>query len=170
MTEKQILLQELEEEFTKAKKKYAIQTTVEELQSLFLVKDQIMYERFVSETVLNQIRRRVGRFIFDFGGYLHGILVPNPQSLAQISESNFFSDEEKKKIMYFYTRIVKKSAKTLAIGFMPNQQKEAKMIDELVLFWKEIIPEVKVVAEKIELCWEQEEKKEKEQKKEVQNG
>lgn len=136
MTEKTETLQELEREFKKMKSDLGFKSSMEELDKIFFVKDLVLKDGFVSERFSRRLCHRIVETYMDWNGYLHSIVMPNPQSMLNLMESKLFSQEEKKDIMEMMKKIMELSSRNSVIALTFDKKKEAKFIDDAVSFWE----------------------------------
>ena len=106
MTKGPELLKELENEFNNIKKDLKFKASFEEIDKVFYLKDQILKEGFVSPNLSRQITWRIVDTYTSWYNYLHNLIMPNPQSMVQLQESQGFNDEEKEKIMKVMPKLV----------------------------------------------------------------
>ena len=115
---------------------------------LFYLKDQILKEGFVSPNLSRQITWRIVDTYTSWYNYLHNLIMPNPQSMVQLQESQGFNDEEKEKIMKVMPKLVLFGRKNSLIGLTKDKKEEAKFIDDSLKVWKEVLPILVMVNEK----------------------
>lgn len=144
--EKEKLLKELREKFERLKKELNLKVSFEELNEIFYLDDFILTSEFVSENLERQLRYRILDFYHNWANYLHGIVLPNPQSLFAMAESKMFNEEEKKKMMKLMTKILSYICLNSKINITNNKKDIAYFIDNSVIFWKK---ELKDELEKI---------------------
>lgn len=155
------LIQELNSEYEKARKKYKIKASLEDIQKIVYIKDSVMKEGYVSSEIVSNIVRKMVDNLHSWAGYLHGILFPNPQNMLSMTESQFFSEDEKKQLYPLMSEVMSLSSKHSLYSLEGNPQSEAKLIDEAVSFWnKTFNPKLKELMTKVSKSWN-DKKKEK---------
>jgi len=106
MKNKDELLKEFERKFEIMKRELGFKTSLNELDSFFLVKDHVLHEGFVSEALSRQVCSRITETYMHWNSYLHSLIFPNPNNMINFSESQMFNEEEHKKIMKFMSEIM----------------------------------------------------------------
>lgn len=152
---KQELLKELETEFFNLKKELKLKVTLEELDNVFYVKDQILKEGFVSPAFSRQLCWRISDTFNAWYNYFHRLIIPNPQSMVHLQESQAFTDEEKEKIMHTMAKLVLPSIKNTHAGVSRDKKEEANLINNSLKLWKEVLPTILMVTEKTTKAWEE---------------
>jgi len=150
------LFKELETEFNKLKNESGLQSSLEELDKYFFIKDSILEKGFVSSNLSNQLRSRLIDVVVSWDNYLHGLVMPNPQNLFSINEAKALNESDKKEIMKIMSRAAYFVAKSGGIRLKKDKQAEAKFIDEVLGFWKDTYePLFLKLLEKIEEHWKE---------------
>ena len=148
------LMKEFEEEFEKTRKELGFKPTLAELDNIFFLKDFISKEGFVSNKLSRQI---CGRMVDLFGtwyNYLHTIVMPNPASMLNMTESQAFSDEEKQEIMALMAKCMSQVSKNTLNGLTKDKKEEAEFIDSSVELWKkELNPKLREMIKKVKSSW-----------------
>ncbi|MBR9676336.1 hypothetical protein GOV05_04980 [Candidatus Woesearchaeota archaeon] len=150
-----MVLKKLSEEFEKTRKELGFKSSLDELNQVFFIKDYIEKEGFVSQDFSRQLCSRIVDTYNQWYGYLHTLVVPNPHSMFNMTESQFFGDEEKEKIMLLMDELMNHSSKNTIIGLEKNKKEEAIFIDDSLSLWdKKIKPELLKLLKKIAKGWE----------------
>lgn len=148
------LLKELEDKFNKLKSELKFNSTLEEVDKYFFIKDLILERRFVSEDFSNQLRARIIETMINWDNYLHSLVMPNPQNLFNLNESKAFDQNEKKEIMKMMSRVAHFVSRNTLLRLTRSKKEEGKFIDESLKFWKEIYtPFFVKIMEKVESHW-----------------
>ncbi len=132
------LLDELEEKFNALKEELEFESSLEEIDEIFLIKDHILGEGFVSESLSRQICLRIVDLYRGWTGYLHGLIMPNPQNILNMSEAKIFDQNEKKEISELMKKTMEISSRNSLISITRDKEEEAKFIDDCVNFWNDI--------------------------------
>lgn len=148
------ILKEFKQKFEELKEELGFKSTLEEIDSIFFVKDFIQQTGFVSTELGRQLCHRILDTYSSWNSYLHGIIIPNPQNILSITESKMFSNEEKENML----KLIKKSTALISenqvIGLTKDKKAESKFIDSSVKFWEsEFEPGIKKITEKIKTDW-----------------
>ena len=148
------LMKEFEEEFEKIKKEMGFKATLADLDSIFFLKDFISKEGYVSNKLSRQI---CGRMVDLFGtwyNYLHTIIMPNPASMLNMTESQAFPDEEKQEILAIMAKCMAQVSKNTLNGLTKNKKDEAEFMDSSVELWKkELNPKLRDIIKKVKSNW-----------------
>lgn len=148
------LLEEFEKKFKVIKKELGFKSSLKELDDIFFLRDFVLREGYVSESLSRSVCHRIIDLFLNWNNYLHGIIMPNPQYLPNISESEIFSNEEKENVIKLISRIMDLSSKNSIIGLSKDNKGEAKFIDESVDFWKKTLnPELSKILKKANNYW-----------------
>jgi hypothetical protein len=149
------LISEFEKNFEELKKKHKIKSSLNELDEKFLIRDYIEKEGFVSTELLWQIRDRIMSLFSNWANYLHGIVMPNPGSMFNITESEIFDDQEKEELMKKMSRFLTLTSKNAVLNITKNKKEEAKIIDESLKLWNELAPELEKLMIKVHDTWKE---------------
>jgi len=149
------LIKQFEEEFEKTKKEFGFKSTLTELDNIFFLKDFISKEGYVSNKLSRQL---CGRMVDLFGtwyNYLHTIIMPNPGSMLNMTESQIFSDEEKQDILALMAKCMAQVSKNTLNGLTKDKKDQAEFVDSSVELWKkELNPKLKGIIKKVKLNWD----------------
>lgn len=152
------LLKELEEKFDKIKKELQFESTLEEIDEIFFIKDHILDEKFASENLSRQICSRITDFYRAWNNYLHSLIMPNPQNILNMSEAKIFDQDEKKEITELIKKSMEISSRNTLISITKDREEEGKFIDECVNLWEDIFSlKMAEIMKKINDEWSKEE-------------
>jgi hypothetical protein len=148
------LMNEFEQEFEKIKKELGFKPTLEEMDRIFFLKDFISKEGYVSNKLSRQL---CGRMVDLFGAwynYLHTIVMPNPASMLNMTESQAFSDDEKQEMLVLMAKCMAQVSKNTMNGLTKDKKDEAEFIDSSAGFWKkELNPKLREIIKKVKANW-----------------
>jgi len=154
MTEQIELLEDLEKNFLAMQKELKFKTNFEKIDEIFFIKDMVLKEGFVSERLSRRICHRIVETFMDWNGYLHSLVMPNPQNMLNLMESKLFNQEEKKDIMELMKKIMEISSRNSVIALKKDKHGEAKFIDDAVSFWNNTFQnKLDKIMTKINLEW-----------------
>lgn len=131
----EILIKQLKDQFSKWKSEMKFKTNFEEVERVAFVSDLVLKERFVSPSLPRQICGRIANLYTNWAGYLHSLIMPNPQNILNLSESKLFSQEEKKEIHELMSKAMEISSRNGLIGLTKDKKEEAKFIDDAIELW-----------------------------------
>ena len=90
------LILALTKKYELLKKKTGLSVDLDDLDREFVIKDAVLKEGFVPETLLGFLRSRMMDYITSWLGFLHALIIPNPHNLIEVTEASLFNDEAKK--------------------------------------------------------------------------
>jgi hypothetical protein len=130
------LMKELETKFNLLKKELKFKSSFSDIDEVFSLKNFILREGHVAEDFSKQICYMVYDFYNMWTGYLHGLIMPNPSSMINITEHNVLDEEDKAKIIEVMNgTLYIVSLYTLVINLKGNNSDKVKLIDTSVSFW-----------------------------------
>lgn len=136
------------------KKELGFKASLEELDSIFFLRDYILREGYVSSSLSRAISHRIVDLFLSWNNYLHGMIMPNPQYLPNVSESELFDEEEKKDIILIISKIMSLSSRNSLIGVNKDKSKEGKFIDDSVVLWNDVLnPKLTEILKKVNKYW-----------------
>jgi len=150
------LMQEFEAAFETIKKELGFKATLDELDTIFFLRDAIHDAGFVSTKLSRQICARMVQTFTSWAQYLHDICVPNPNSLFSMTENKMLADEDKKGLYKLMDFILEFASRNSLIGLTKDKKMEAALIDESLTFWNENLqPTLSEVVKKINKGWKE---------------
>jgi len=152
--DKKKLMDELNLEFDKMKTELKIKPTLNEMDEIFYIKDFILQSGYVSDSLSRMICRRIVDTFGSWSNYLHGLIVPMPQNLINVTESGMFSETEKDEIIKLINRILAHISGNSLIGITKDKKSEGKFIDDSISLWNDYVkPELGKIMEKVNSGW-----------------
>lgn len=133
------LIKKFENEFNKLKKERGFKVTLKEMDEIFFLKDFVLQSKYIPTQLSRAIANRIVDTLNSWLGYLHGLIMPNPQNMVNLTESNLFDDKEKQEIIKIMNKILNLTSKNSLIGITKNKKQESEYFDEAVKFWKTIL-------------------------------
>jgi hypothetical protein len=131
------LIKEFEEEFAKMQKRLGFKSSLEELDSIFFMRDFIHKEGYVSSQLSRMVCSRIISTFTNWEGYFHALIVPNPNSMPNVEENKFADEADKKEMLKLMTKIRELNTRNTVIGLEKDEKAEAKFIDDSVKLWNE---------------------------------
>lgn len=148
------ILHELEIEFAKIKKDLGFKTTLDQLDSVFFIRDEILNEGFVSNFLSRQICSRITNTYMNWNNYLHGLVFVNPGNMMLMTEARMFNDVDKKRMSSLISETMGLVSNNTLIGITKDKKKEAEFIDNALGFWNtKFKPEIEKVMKKVHDGW-----------------
>jgi hypothetical protein len=152
--EKMNILNDFEEKFKNLQRELKFKSSLNEIDGIFFVKDLILKDNFVSSNLGRQLCYRIAEVYMGWNEYLHGLIMPSPQNILNLSESKIFNQEEKKGIMNIIKKIMELNSRNILITLTKDSLDEGKFIDYSVNLWKnEVGPEVTKIIKKVNKEW-----------------
>lgn len=155
------LIKEFEEKFGIMKKELKFKSSLEDLDKVFFLKDFILKEGYVSNSLSRMVCARIVDTYFGWTNCLHSLVIPNPSSMINITECKMFEDKEKEDITRLMTKIMAFVRKNTLIGLTHNKAEEAKFIDNALKLWNKVSPELINIIKKVTDSWNEKTKSDK---------
>ncbi len=149
------ILKELESEFEKLKKELKFKATLEELDEEFFIFDYVQDKGFLNTSLSRMICARAVDLFMSWYGYLHSLIIPNPQSILNITESQLFDEKEKGEIQQTMSRLLTLTSKNGYIGLIKDRKEEAKFIDECLSTWLNLKPKLAEILKRVNKTWQE---------------
>jgi len=148
------LRKEYETKFAAMKKSLNLKSTIKDFDEIFFVNDFIEKEGYVSNDLSRQLSKRISEMYISWLQYLHGLLVPNPQSLVNVFESQQFNDKERRDIQKIIDKVMVLTSKNSLVGLTKDKKQEREFMDESVSLWKkEVNPKLRTIMKKVHDKW-----------------
>ena len=100
------LIKELEEKFQEMKKDLGFNTTLEELDEIFFLKDYFQKERVIYNSLSRAICGRIVDTLNSWLNFIHGLIMPNPNSMINLVESQSFNENERQEFNKLIVKIM----------------------------------------------------------------
>jgi hypothetical protein len=129
------LVKRFEREFEKLKKELGFRPSLEQLDDIFYFRDFIQKEGYIGTKLSRMLS---GRIVSTYGmweGYLHSLLMPNPNNMPNIEESKLMDEAERKEILKQMTKLRAFVTKNAVIGLTDDRKAEAEFFNEAVELW-----------------------------------
>jgi hypothetical protein len=153
------LIKEFEEGFDAVKKGLGFKASLNELDSVFFLRDFISKEGFVSTALSRQVCARINETLVGWYNYMHSIIMPNPGSMLNMTESQAFSDEEKQELMLTMNKIMAVASSNTLNGLTKDKKEEARFIDNALSIWnKTVKPKGIEILKKVNANWKEKSK------------
>jgi len=140
--------------FEKVKRELHLKTTYEDLDTIFFISDMVKKDGYLTSSITRVICHRIMSQFMSWNGYLHGLVMPNPNYMISVSESENFDEESKQELLNLMTKVMTFSSRNNSLTFLRDPRADAKFIDDAVAFWKNTFaPETAKYLAKIEKSW-----------------
>jgi len=110
---------------------------------------------------LRFMRRRMNDKLVWICNIIQSIIQPNPSSIINLEESNFFSKENKIHLSNILRELMQIERRSLALDINQNEKEDAELIKEIYKVYKKLKPDINKISEKMLECWKTERKLEK---------
>ncbi|MFW5846673.1 MAG: hypothetical protein ACOCUU_00795 [Nanoarchaeota archaeon] len=155
--EKQEIIDKLKEKLNKEQEEIGMQVPFEEIDDSFYIKDHIVEKGHVSESAIKQMCSIVTETFQAWVGYLHSIIMPNPQNLLNVGESKVFDNEEKKEITNLMKTAMEISSRNSLIGLKKDKKLQVEFLKDCLKIWNEkFCPSMIKIMEKVNKEWKEE--------------
>ncbi len=148
------LLEEFEKAFKDMKDELKFDSSLDELDDIFFLRDNILNSGYVSPKLSRVVCARIRDTFNLWITTLHNYLIPNTQSMLSVTENEVFDDKEKEQITSIMNRFMAFTSKNIVIGLTKDKEQEAKYIDDSVKLWKENLDKLIKIEKKINKSWE----------------
>lgn len=140
---KKDILAEFEKEFESMKKDLGFSSSLDELDSVFFIRDFIQKEDFLSNRLSRQVCARIRDTYWSWVNYLHSLIAPNPGFMISINESECFNEKERLEIVKLISKMMIFVNNNTMIGLSKDKIAEAKFVDDAFSTWKnEVSPKL----------------------------
>ncbi|HLC85518.1 MAG TPA: hypothetical protein VJH22_07035 [Candidatus Nanoarchaeia archaeon] len=150
------LLKEYESKFAEMKKRWGFQSSLDDIESIFFVKDMIAGDKFVSEHLSRSICYRMSNLFVNWNRYLNSLMVPNPGDMILTEEHQMIDEQDKQRAMILMSKSAELASRNSVIGLTKDAKEEGAYIDACVNHWRsELLPFLTHVMKKVNKGWHQ---------------
>jgi len=135
MEDDEKLILEAKKAFEECRKDLGFTKTFEQVDEVFFVKDGILKSGYVSDRFSRQLCGHIVETLGSWSNYLHGAVMPNPGFMANMTESKFYSEDDKKEMLVLISLIMELASTNSYVGVSGDKKAEAEFIDGAVDFW-----------------------------------
>lgn len=150
------ILEQLETEYKKYAEARGLSISLDELDSIFFIRDHVQKEGYVSTALGRMLSHRISETYYGWIQFLHRLIMPNGGSLIDIKESKLFEDKDA--IIALFNKLVELVSRNTLIGLNKDTEMEAQFITDAVEFWKTSTPELLKHVTAINTMWKSEKK------------
>ncbi|MFP4656121.1 MAG: hypothetical protein ACLFNK_00910 [Candidatus Woesearchaeota archaeon] len=154
--DKEKLMEELEEEFNRVKDELGFETSLDELDKSFFIRDMVLAYGFVPPSFISTISHRIKDRFYQHVSQIHRMLVPSPYSMMESAEHDMLSDDEKKELDILMKRYLQKTVECGLVLMKDDKDGQAKFIDGSFSLYKETLPIMIRYQEKTNELWKDE--------------
>ena len=130
------VLKSFEEEFEKLREDLGFKATLDELDSVFYLRDFVQQWGFVSTNLDRVLSGRIRDTFQSWLVFLHRLSMPNPSYMPEAEEAALFESqrEEQFALMHRYLAFITDNS---IIGLQSDQKRQAEYFDEAMQLWNE---------------------------------
>jgi len=151
---KAAVLKELDEKFSEIQKEIGFESSLNDIDEIFFIRDYILDQGYVSESLSRQIAGRMAETFMGWNNYLHTLIMPNPHNMINVNESKTFNEAERKEMGKIMTDAMRWVSTSTLAGVNKDKALEKEFIDGSIKFWKEKFgPELIKIMGKIREEW-----------------
>lgn len=151
-----MILEELEKAYEKYGQERNVTISLDELDSIFFIRDYIQKEKYVSTNLGRAICYRITETYYSWINFIHRLIMPNPNSLLDLKESKLFEDKEE--LIAILNKMVELTSRNSLIGIKKDIEGEKKFIEDALSLWKSISPILIKNLTEINAMWKNEKK------------
>ncbi len=149
------LISELEKRFSEIQKELKFKSALDDLDRVFHIKDFVLKEGYVSPYLSRIICYKITDTFISWNNWLHSLVMPFPNNMISMAESDQFSDNEKQEIIRLMSKITAFTSRNLSINLINDPEKEAEFIDDSLKLWHNTVkPELIKLTKKLAAYWE----------------
>lgn len=148
------LIKKFEKEFAVMKKELKFKTSLDELDDVFHLRDRVLKNGYIPRHTSRMVCSVMVERLREIGNYLHSLVVPNPQSMFSLIESELFEEKKKEEFKKLMSRIMFFSSASILNELKKDRLRDGRFIDEAMKFWKETCkPKLIGILESVNADW-----------------
>ena len=137
MIDKKDILKELEYDFEKLKKELDLIISLEDLDSIFGIKDSILSDGYVGENLSRQICSKISETFHNWINYLNNLILPNPGHMVSQTETKLFNSKEDKELIWNLTQGAMRYVSKNSLDVVTRDKVlQRELINGSVEYWK----------------------------------
>lgn len=165
------LTKDFEKTFEKSKKEIGFKPSLNEIDAVFYIRDFINKEGYISTEPFKQVCRRIIDVYSMWLQYMHGLIMPNPGNVINMTEAQLYSEEEKEKIGKMIDKIMVLTTSYNSLMLEMNNKSAKAFIEDACSYWKnELSLELKKMLKKSNEGWNEKFNSKQEKKKKDSNN
>jgi hypothetical protein len=127
-------LEIFKQEYGKKAKEYSL-PSFDKLNEDLFIQDFINEKKFVPQGILGFVRSRMVELFAGWTGYLHGFIMPSPQSAILMTEYRKLTEEDKKQIIDIIQDMMIMQKESNLLGLQKDEKKDAEFIKKYFKLW-----------------------------------
>ena len=146
------LLDQFEKEFKKMREELGFSASLDELDTVFHLRDFIQQVGFVSTSLDRMLSGRIRDTFSSWIGYLHGLAMPNPGYMPAAEEASLF-ENQREEIFVLMRKYIALSNENAIIGLEQDKKRQAEFFDEALALWNETKPQLLKYLQRTHTHW-----------------
>jgi len=110
--------------------------------------------------VLRVLRRKMLERLDFFLEPLEIILQPDPNSLANLNEARYFSEDKRKKVYELFKKLMAFKRKSFEVDLLAVEEEEVSFVNQTFNEWTSVKKEILPFLKELTKCWREETGKE----------
>ena len=151
--------EKFKEIYAEKAKKYKL-PSFKEINEDFFLQDFLNDRKFIPQQPLGFVRARIVETFGSWINFLHGFIMPNPQSAILMKDFECTNDDEKKEIIEMIQDMMISQRETIIVGLEKDEKKDAEFIKKYFKFWHKTKPGLIKVTKKSLDNWKKREPEE----------
>ncbi len=151
-----IYIKNFKQKYSQLKKKYNVLPDWQEIDTCFEISTYIDEKKIDYAFPLRVVRRAIAHYFSSWCGYLHDILLPNPQSIVANEEHKIYDEKEKKEIVELLRLLFAQVRESQLLELEKDSKKNVLYIKEKLELWKSLEKRLKQLLDKSVFHWQKE--------------
>lgn len=153
--EKESILSELKDEFSKWKTEIGFKSSYEQIQEFFDIENFVLKEDHVPVKLGRAVAWKIVDVYSGWLNYFHGLIMPNTGYLVNMNESKMLDETMKKKVSSMMSEVLAITSLSSYIAVSKDKNAEKEFVDRAVDYWEsKFKKEVSELMKKINEGWD----------------
>lgn len=148
------LLPEFEEAFSAMRKELGFKATLDELDPIFFLRDQAVQQGAVAPRLDRWTCHRIAETFWSWNHFLHRLVMPNPGSMFETTESGDFDSERQPEVIDLMTKIMAFLSRNTLLGVTQDIGGQASFIDDALTLWLDVRPRFEHYTRQVADNWD----------------
>ncbi|MFQ5621198.1 MAG: hypothetical protein ACE5FT_05105 [Candidatus Nanoarchaeia archaeon] len=154
MIDREVLTKEIEAKYAELQK-LGLKHSLDDFDKIFQARDLFIREGFVRDQFDRALCDLAANIMNDWTGFLHAIVMPNPQSMIWMAEHHFFAEREREEMVELMNKIIAFTTKITEIRLTNDQKAKIDFLNDSVPFWNDVMaPHLLKIANKRKAEWD----------------
>ncbi|MGV8169105.1 MAG: hypothetical protein ACP5N3_03545 [Candidatus Nanoarchaeia archaeon] len=147
------LLAELEQKYELWKNNAGLKYSLDELDSVFFIRDYIIASKYVSPALNRMICARIRDTFGSWVQVIHNWLIPSPYNIISNSEGQLFTDSEKEELNIILKEFMAFISENAIIGLKKDTKREGEYVNKSIMLFNKHLPRMIYYSEKVHDYW-----------------